>query len=200
MVRTSRKIPTDWTKYEPIGATIGGSRIFAFKTPLYPELQNRISKECRFTTLDLVQKLASFDRSLGLVINCNNTRRYFCKKDLEGLGIDYKEIACPGRGFLYRMDVVKLFLKSVDDFLEQNNDNDLLIGVNCSNGVNRSGYLICNYLISRLGWSSHDALNAFENARGYPIERGSYVQALHKADREHRSKMMPLELDKNDNG
>uniref|UniRef100_A0A183CDW8 TYR_PHOSPHATASE_2 domain-containing protein n=1 Tax=Globodera pallida TaxID=36090 RepID=A0A183CDW8_GLOPA len=85
MVRTSRKIPTDWTKYEPIGATI-----------------------------------------------------------------------------------------------------DLLIGVNCSNGVNRSGYLICNYLISRLGWSSHDALNAFENARGYPIERGSYVQALHKADREHR--------------
>lgn len=29
---------------------------------------------------------------------------------------------------------------------------------------------------------------AFESARGYPIERGAYIQALHKADREQRTK------------
>lgn len=35
---------------------------------------------------------------------------------------------------------------------------DLLIGVHCSNGVDRAGYLICRYLIDRLGWSSHEAI------------------------------------------
>uniref|UniRef100_A0A914ZR91 RNA/RNP complex-1-interacting phosphatase n=1 Tax=Parascaris univalens TaxID=6257 RepID=A0A914ZR91_PARUN len=40
----------------------------------------------------------------------------------------------------------------------------------------------------RLGWSSHDAIDAFERARGYPIERGAYVQALHRASKERRSK------------
>lgn len=31
--------------------------------------------------------------------------------------------------------------------------------------------------------------SAFENMRGYPIERGSYIQALHRADRERRNKL-----------
>lgn len=30
--------------------------------------------------------------------------------------------------------------------------------------------------------------SAFERARGYPIERGAYVQALHRASKERRSK------------
>lgn len=34
-----------------------------------------------------------------------------------------------------------------------------MIGVHCTNGVNRSGYLICRFLIDRLGWSSHDAID-----------------------------------------
>lgn len=87
--------------------------------------------------------------------------------------IAYKEIPCPGRGFLNRSDFVKSFCKTIDEFLEENKDNsifiillilhqyflDNIIGVHCTNGVNRSGYLICRYLIDSLGWSSHDALN-----------------------------------------
>lgn len=78
---------------------------------------------------------------------------------------------------------------------------DLLIGVHCSDGINRSGYLVCCYLICKLGWSSHDALNglleyfldcslpflAFENARRSPIQRGSYIQSLHKTDSDRRA-------------
>uniref|UniRef100_A0A914P2L0 Uncharacterized protein n=1 Tax=Meloidogyne incognita TaxID=6306 RepID=A0A914P2L0_MELIC len=52
---------------------------------------------------------------------------------------------------------------------------------------NRSGYLVCCYLICKLGWSSHDALNAFENARRSPIQRGSYIQSLHKTDSDRRA-------------
>ena len=35
---------------------------------------------------------------------------------------------------------------------------EALIGVHCTDGVNRSGYLVCRFLIENLGWSSHEAL------------------------------------------
>lgn len=186
MVRTSRKFPNEWEKYQPVGRLIENTRIFAFKTPLILDLQKRIYKDNRFTTIDLFRKVAENGYTLGLVINLNNTNRYYNRADIEGMTIAYKEIPCPGRGFLNRSDFVKSFCKTIDEFLEENKDNNNIIGVHCTNGVNRSGYLICRYLIDSLGWSSHDALNAFEVARGYPIERGSFVQSLHKADRENR--------------
>jgi len=188
MVRTSRKLPADWCKYDTIGNVIPNTRIFALKTPLSTQLQNKISTNDRFTTIDLFRKLCESGRSIGLLINASNTGRYYDNGDIEGMMVEYAEVACPGRGFLEHSDIVKSFYKTVEDFLESNQDNDLLIGVHCTNGVNRSGYLICRYLIDRLGWSSHEALEAFEVSRGYPIERGSYVQALHRADKERRVK------------
>ena len=35
---------------------------------------------------------------------------------------------------------------------------DGLIGVHCTHGVNRTGYLICRYLIERLDWTPNDAI------------------------------------------
>lgn len=65
---------------------------------------------------------------------------------------------------------------------------DLLIGIHCSDGINRSGYLVCRYLIDRLHMGSDAALDAFEKARGHIIARGSCVQALHRAVAERRNK------------
>nr|CAD2194961.1 unnamed protein product [Meloidogyne enterolobii] len=187
MGRSQRKIPIDWEKYTPIGSVIQGTRIFAFKTPLKPELQDRICKTKRFTTSDLFRMVEGNGKSIGLVINCSNTKRYYDAQDIIGMCIEYKELQCPGRGFLVRTDLVKDFIQIIDDFLDRNSDNDLLIGVHCSDGINRSGYLVCCYLICKLGWSSHDALNAFENARRSPIQRGSYIQSLHKTDSDRRA-------------
>ncbi|KAL7077720.1 hypothetical protein ACQ4LE_003067 [Meloidogyne hapla] len=187
MGRSQRKIPIDWEKYSPIGSVIQGTRIFAFKTPLKPELQDRICKSKRFTTLDLFRMMEGSGKSIGLVINCSNTKRYYDAQDILGMSVEYKELPCPGRGFLVRTDLVKDFIQIIDDFLDRNSDNDLLIGVHCSDGINRSGYLVCCYLICKLGWSSHDALNAFENARRSPIQRGSYIQSLHKTDSDRRA-------------
>ena len=35
---------------------------------------------------------------------------------------------------------------------------DGLIGVHCTHGVNRTGYLICRYLIERLQWNPDKAI------------------------------------------
>jgi atypical dual specificity phosphatase len=120
---------------------------------------------------------------LGMVINGTNTERYYDSREISNSSIEYKKLPSSGRSFVECESLVKTFIKTVDDFLESNNDNNLLIGVHCTDGVNRAGYLICRYMIDRLGMSINDALNAFETSRGYNIERGALVQALYRADR-----------------
>ncbi|VDM41265.1 unnamed protein product [Toxocara canis] len=177
-----------WTRYEPVGAVIPNTRFIVFKTPLNGSLAKKVPKEKRFDVSHLLRTVAERGLTLGLVIDLTDTDRYYDHADIEGMCIDYEKINCPGRGFVERDDLVKTFNAVVDSFMNSNPDNETVIGVHCTHGVNRSGYLICRFLIDRLGWSSHDAIDAFERARGYPIERGAYVQALHRASKERRNK------------
>ena len=50
-----------------------------------------------------------------------------------------------------------------------------LIGVHCLYGLNRTGYMICRYLIEMKGWAPKDAIDAFEDARGETMKNtGKY--------------------------
>ena len=42
---------------------------------------------------------------------------------------------------------------------EYSNISDALIGVHCTHGVNRTGYLICRYLIEKLDWDPQKAID-----------------------------------------
>jgi protein-tyrosine phosphatase len=94
-----------------------------------------------------------------MVINATNTDRYYDSREISNLDIEYHKLPTSGRSFVECEAIVKSFTKAVDDFMERNKDNDLLIGVHCTDGVNRAGYLICRYLIDRMCLSSHEALN-----------------------------------------
>jgi hypothetical protein len=73
---------------------------------------------------------------------------------------------------------------------------DLLIGVHCTHGINRTGLMVCRYLIEYANWSPMDAIEGccflkeitccylieyleFQRARGHRIERQQYIDALH---------------------
>nr|XP_023402982.1 uncharacterized protein LOC111750363 [Loxodonta africana] len=55
---------------------------------------------------------------------------------------------------------------------------DKLIGVHCTNGINRTGYLICRYLIDVEGWDPDTAIQAFGEARGHQIVGCVYLKDL----------------------
>ncbi|KIH55229.1 dual specificity phosphatase, catalytic domain protein [Ancylostoma duodenale] len=191
-------IPFRWTRYSPLGTVIPRTRFIVFKTPLNDRLLTKVDRAQRFTVWNLMWMLAERGLRLGLVVDLTDTDRYYDKDEIEGLCIQYQKINCPGRGFVERTECVSEFNKAIQDYIDKTDDEEViqsiipcseaLIGVHCTNGVNRSGYLICRFLIERLGWSSHEALDAFERARGYPIEKGSYVQALHKAAIDSRNR------------
>ncbi|XP_014800968.1 PREDICTED: RNA/RNP complex-1-interacting phosphatase [Calidris pugnax] len=77
-------------------------------------------------------------------------------------------------------DTIFQFKCVVKQFLNANKDNDKLIGVHCTHGLNRTGYLVCRYLIDVEGMEPNTAIELFNRARGHPIERTNYIQDLRK--------------------
>ena len=55
---------------------------------------------------------------------------------------------------------------------------DTIVGVHCTHGINRTGYLVCRYMVQRLSWSAEEAISAFGAARGHPLERENYLEDL----------------------
>ena len=72
--------------------------------------------------------------------------------------------------------VISQFFEIVDNHLQEKPEG--LIGVHCTHGINRTGYLICRYLIDQLDWSPEEAIKAFGEARGHKIERENYINDL----------------------
>ncbi|CAJ0586807.1 unnamed protein product, partial [Mesorhabditis spiculigera] len=198
MVKTHRVVPNGWTRYSTIGEVIPNTRFIVFKTPLNERLLTKVPKKDHWTTLHLYRTLAERHIQLGLVIDLTDTTRYYDRKEFEGMCVDYEKIFAPGRGFVEREEVVDSFYSAVERFLSDKDNAELYIGVHCTHGVNRSGYLICRFLIEQLKWSSHEAIAAFEKARGFPIEKGAYVQALHRAAKDARSKKVKVDSDASD--
>lgn len=188
MVRTNRVVPKEWDKYSPLGTVIPRTRFIIFKTPLNESLNNRIPAGCEFTVSHLLRMVAERNQRLGIVVDLTDTNRYYDKRDIEGMCIEYEKLFCPGRGFIERDDIVDSFNRAIQKFIENNDDKEALIGIHCTRGVNRSGYLVCRFLIDCLGWSSHEAIEAFEKARGHGIGKGTYITALHKAAKDMRDK------------
>ena len=44
--------------------------------------------------------------------------------------------------------------------------------------INVSGYMICRYLIERMGWTPDEAIRTFNEARGYKITREQDLRSL----------------------
>uniref|UniRef100_A0AC35FDR6 Tyrosine specific protein phosphatases domain-containing protein n=1 Tax=Panagrolaimus sp. PS1159 TaxID=55785 RepID=A0AC35FDR6_9BILA len=188
MVRTCRRFPQNWQNVIPIsGEVVENTRFIIFKTPVDAECGLRVRKEKQFTTRDLLFQFVQRGQELGLIINLSFSTRYYDPAVFDCI-TEHKHIPCPPAGYTRREDIVKKFLSTVDTFLNNHKDDNLLIGIHCSDGINRSGYLVCRYLIDRLHMGSDAALDAFEKARGHTIERGSCIQALHRAVAERRNK------------
>jgi len=171
------RYPDRWTKYGTIGAIIPGSKFIAFKTPLSDEFF--IGKpETPFGLKDVVETVAASGKKLGLVIDLTNTKRYYEAADWSNFGVEYKKIFCPGHTIHKNEDLVEEFITFVSEFLSKNDDADLVIGVHCTHGLNRTGFLICKYLISKENWVAEEAVKAFEEARGHEIERLEYKATL----------------------
>ncbi|XP_068958912.1 RNA/RNP complex-1-interacting phosphatase isoform X2 [Petaurus breviceps papuanus] len=169
-------LPDRWKDYLPVGQRMPGTRFIAFKVPLKKSFEGKLAPEERFSPLDLVNKIREQNEELGLVIDLTYTQRYYKPEELPE-ALPYLKIFTVGHQVPDDNTIFK-FKCAVNKFLKENQDNDKLIGVHCTHGLNRTGYLVCRYLIDVQGMKPNDAIELFNRCRGHAIERQNYIDDL----------------------
>ncbi|XP_053502047.1 RNA/RNP complex-1-interacting phosphatase [Ictalurus furcatus] len=169
-------IPDRWTDYKAVGKRIPGTRFIAFKVPLKQALRRHLSESEVFGPFELMDVLKKEGEELGLIIDLTFTTRYYQPQDLPDT-LHYLKIFTAGHEVPSDSTILS-FKKAVRRFLHDNQNNDKLIGVHCTHGLNRSGYLVCRYMIDVDGVEPHDAIDLFNKSRGHSIERQNYLKDL----------------------
>lgn len=109
-----------------------------------------------------------------------NTDRYYSSKAVKDAGIEYKKLKLSGHGSVPSESQVKQFFAIVEDFYKDRRQTLDCVGVHCTHGFNRTGYLIIAFMVEKLGYRVEAALQEFAEQRPPGIYRQSYVDALHK--------------------
>ncbi|XP_059823607.1 RNA/RNP complex-1-interacting phosphatase-like [Hypanus sabinus] len=170
------RIPDRWQEYSAVGQRLPGTRFIAFKVPLKKVFESRLMPHEIFSPTDLLKQLSEQHQELGKIIDLTFTKRYYDSTELPE-DLQYEKIFTAGHEVPSAKNILS-FKQAVKTFLLENMDNDKLVGVHCTHGVNRTGYLICRYLVDVDGMDPHEAIDLFNRSRGHPIERQNYIQDL----------------------
>ncbi|KAM3719751.1 RNA/RNP complex-1-interacting phosphatase [Dirofilaria immitis] len=177
-----RRFPDRWTDYDPVGKDMAGTRFVAFKTPLrhdyFLNRSNEFDVRNVFETKNLLDMANAVGKQLGLIIDLTATQKYYDPREWTDIGIKYEKIWCTGHHLHLQVENIQKFYRIVSDFLSKHIYTGELIGVHCTHGLNRTGYMICRYLIEVDGWDVNSAIEQFEYCRGYKIERKKYIDSL----------------------
>lgn len=161
-----------------MGKRLPGTRFVAFKVPLKQSLNRQLSRSDVFGPWELLDALDREKQELGLIIDLTFTSRYYKVQDVPE-SLLFVKIFTAGHE-VPSDDTILSFKRAVRRFLRDNSNNDKLIGVHCTHGLNRTGYLICRYLIDVDGMDPKDAVELFNASRGHAIERENYLDDLRR--------------------
>ena len=170
-------IPEGWLKYSKMGEIVENSNIIAMRVPLKPQfkISNENDKFSVHDALDIVENKMYL--RVGLVVNLCATDKYYDTSDFESRGAAVKKIMVPGLKVPSEKNV-KMFCDVIEEFENANRDNNKIVLVHCTHGLNRTGFMVCSYLIRVKGINPEYAVESFARARGHQIRRQNYVQAL----------------------
>ncbi|KAG8191665.1 hypothetical protein JTE90_016455 [Oedothorax gibbosus] len=170
-----KQIPDRWMDYAPMKEAFLDARIIPIKVPL-PDHRfcNDYMYQYKWTPTDVMTGIPN----VGLIIDATyKTPPYYDPREFTSQGIEYAKVMCAGH-FVPSEEVYQQFSEIVKRFLLDPRNNGKIIAMHCTHGVNRTGYLLCRYLIENLNYPPAQALDTFAMTRGHPVERDNYKEAL----------------------
>jgi len=173
----SYEAPNGWLDYSKMGDLVENSKFIAMKTPLSTMWYKNVPNHETFYCKDAIQMAQEKGFRVGMVLSLSNTDRHYERHDFIESGIFFEKIKVPGQ--IIPSDwIIKMFCSKVAKFEEKNKENNSIILVHCTHGLNRTGFLVCNYLIRNKGFTATKAVDCFEKARGHKISREAYIDEL----------------------
>lgn len=113
--------------------------------------------------------------NVGMIIDLSNDEGSYDKNNFLERGIDYRQIQIESKVIPSSTDVFE-FIQVVKKFCGSNKGKQII--VHCHYGYNRTGLMICAYLIEEEHVSVHEALKRFKEARPPGIKHQNYVDKL----------------------
>ncbi|CAF1215728.1 unnamed protein product [Didymodactylos carnosus] len=152
-------------------------KFLAFKTPLDSRYNEKVSSSKLWTCRMLIDSVKSLHRTLGLIIDLTNTDRFYnSETEFKQKNIQYEKIRCRGHDERPSPEQITEFIDKCNKFWETHPSD--IIGVHCTHGFNRTGFLICSYLCRELGYSIDAAIDSFAKARIPGIYKQDYLDEL----------------------
>ncbi|XP_075158681.1 RNA guanylyltransferase and 5'-phosphatase mRNA capping enzyme [Haematobia irritans] len=171
-------IPNRWLHCPRKSEGIIAEKFIAFKTPLSSAFDDQMPLECMFHPEMIFGYCKTLKLTLGLWIDLTNTKRFYDRAVVEARGTQYVKLQCRGHGETPSPEQTQSFIEIVDNFI---NDRPFdLIGVHCTHGFNRTGFLIASYLVERLDFSVEAALATFTKIRPPGIYKQDYINELYR--------------------
>ncbi|EGV92274.1 mRNA-capping enzyme [Cricetulus griseus] len=170
-------IPPRWLNCPRRGQLVAG-RFLPLKTMLGPRYDSQVAEENRFHPSMLSNYLKSLKVKMSLLVDLTNTSRFYDGNDIEKEGIKYIKLQCKGHGECPTTETTETFIRLCERFSERSPSG--LIGVHCTHGFNRTGFLICAFLVEKMDWSIEAAVAAFAQARPPGIYKGDYLKELYR--------------------
>jgi mRNA-capping enzyme len=157
-------IPQRWLHCPRKAFSTVRGKFLAFKTPLDARYENQVDDEFTFHPEMVFSSAKNMMKlKIGLWVDLTNTSRYYDKNVVEQNSCKYVKLECKGHGETPSPETVNLFIKECKEFILQNPLE--IIGVHCTHGFNRTGFLIVSYLVQVLKLSVGDAVKEFSKAR-----------------------------------
>jgi len=172
---------TAWRGDLKYGTFIEGTKILPCKAFLNnSKWQNSLEPSERFKLLDLVNDLGSKGIKINTIIDLNRSFDYYC--------FDEVKRECP---LLAETNYLKFKLQNaavpddtiVDDVFEcllSAQEKDEVVVIHCFNGINRTGYIVANFLCKYFNIDGDEAVRRFEKARNHRIKHGCMTEKLKK--------------------
>ena len=170
-------IPPRWLHCPRKSVKLIHNKFLAFKTPLSSDFDSQVPEECRFSIEMLMNTMRSQRLKLGLWIDLTNTSRFYDKCEIEKQGVRYLKLQCRGHGETPSPEQTKTFVQVCRNFIAHNPLE--IIGVHCTHGFNRTGFLICSYLVEMDEGNVDAALAQFSEARPPGIYKEDYIRELY---------------------
>lgn len=122
---------------------------------------------------EFVREQSDAGRRIGLVVDLCNHECLYSEELPES--VQYEHLWCVAKEVPGDV-LVQKFVGIVRDFLERRPNE--YISVHCAYGFNRTGFMICCYLIQVLNYSIAGAMDAFSESRPPGIKHEKFKQAL----------------------
>ena len=169
--------PNGWLDYSKMGDLVENTKFIALKTPLCTKFYKNVLDKETFYCKDAVQMVQDKGFRVGMVLSLSNTDRHYDRNDFIESDVFFEKLKVPGQ--VIPSDwIIKMFCSKVAKFEEKNKENNSIILVHCTHGLNRTGFLVCSYLMRNKGLTASKAIDCFEKARGHKISRETYLTEL----------------------